>query len=113
MAYEAKKRAGSDGERPNKRTKAVETDPSTNPYLAHMYDGSEQNANGVGMGKRGGANGGYSDSILNTFVRHNTTAEQCMKAEDGPTNPFNGKPLSKKYFGILETRRNLPVHQQR
>ena len=34
-------------------------------------------------------------------------------AEDGPNNPFNGRSLSKSYFNILKTRRNLPVHAQR
>ena len=37
----------------------------------------------------------------------------AKKAEDGPSNPFNGQPLSQKYFSILKTRRNLPVHVQR
>lgn len=108
-----KKRAGSDDERPTKRPKAADMDPSTNPYLAHRYDGTEQNANGVGVGKRGASNGNAGDSILNTFVRHETTAAQAMGAEKGPNNPFNGNPLSKQYFRILETRRNLPVHTQR
>jgi pre-mRNA-splicing factor ATP-dependent RNA helicase DHX15/PRP43 len=105
MSSEAKKRAGSDGERPTKRPKAESMDPSSNPYLAHIYDGSQNDA---GMVK-----GGDGDSILNSFERRNTTAEQAMKAEDGPNNPFSGKPLSNQYFKILETRRNLPVHAQR
>ncbi|KAA8902075.1 P-loop containing nucleoside triphosphate hydrolase protein [Sphaerosporella brunnea] len=93
----------------SKRPKAESSiDPSTNPYLAHMYDGS-QNANQAGR-----LNGdGDGDWVLNSFERHNTTAEQAMKAENGPSNPFNGKPLSNQYFKILETRRNLPVHSQR
>ena len=33
--------------------------------------------------------------------------------EEGPNNPLNGQPLSKSYFSILKTRRNLPVHAQR
>ncbi|KAF8246893.1 P-loop containing nucleoside triphosphate hydrolase protein [Wilcoxina mikolae CBS 423.85] len=111
MASESKKRPGSDGERPSKRPKATDPlDPSTNPYLAHMYDGSEQNANGIALGKRGSNDG---ETVLHSFQRHNTTADQAMMAEDGPNNPFNFKPLSNQYFRILETRRNLPVHQQR
>ena len=47
------------------------------------------------------------------LLRHATTAAMAEKAEDGPTNPFNGQPLSNKYFSILKTRRNLPVHVQR
>jgi pre-mRNA-splicing factor ATP-dependent RNA helicase DHX15/PRP43 len=37
----------------------------------------------------------------------------AKKAEDGPENPFKGGVLSERYFGILKTRRNLPVHAQR
>jgi len=109
MASEAKKRGCSDGERPTKRSKQDAIDPSTNPYLAHMYDGTAQGSNSTTLGKR--RDGG--DSILNTFVRHQTTAEQARKAEDGPNSAFTGKPLSNQYFKILETRRELPVHAQR
>lgn len=93
-----KKRSGSDGDRSTKRQKGTDaTDPSQNPYLAHMYSDNQ-------------SNGG---SILNTFTRYQTTVADATKAEDGPENPFNGRQLSKNYFKILETRRNLPVHQQR
>ncbi|KAH8601438.1 P-loop containing nucleoside triphosphate hydrolase protein [Bisporella sp. PMI_857] len=78
-----------------------------NPYLAHMYP-DERYGNGYLQ------NGyGASSSSLEKFKRHATTAEQAHAAEDGPDNPFNGKPLSKKYFNILKTRRDLPVHKQR
>lgn len=33
--------------------------------------------------------------------------------EDGPNNAFTGRPLSEKYFQILQARRQLPVHSQR
>lgn len=81
-------------------------DPSQNPYLAHMYEEDTGSAGRPGKG-------GNTESILNTFRRHQTTTEQANKAEDGPLNPFNGNPLSNQYFKILKTRRNLPVHQQR
>jgi len=111
MTSESKKRPGSDSERPPKRPKATNLlEPSTNPYLAHIYDNSKQSANGIALGKRESNDG---ETVLHSFKRHNTTADQAMKAEDGPYNPFNGKPLSNQYFRILETRRNLPVHQQR
>ncbi|RDW66080.1 hypothetical protein BP6252_09715 [Coleophoma cylindrospora] len=85
-----------------KRVKtAGELDPSTNPYLAHHY---EQESNGY-------SNGG--ETSLSHFKRHKTTAEQAHAAEDGPNNPFNNRPLSSQYFGILKTRRDLPVHKQR
>lgn len=47
------------------------------------------------------------------FKRHKTTATQAETLESSLTNPFTGKKFSSGYFGILETRRNLPVHQQR
>ena len=50
---------------------------------------------------------------LKSFNRHATTAAQAIAAEDGPSNPFTGKKLSERYFDILKTRRNLPVHAQR
>jgi len=109
MAFETKKRAAADGERPNKRPKQETMDPSTNPYLAHLYEGSAQGSNSVRLGEWE-CDG---DSILHTFVRHETTAEQAEQAENGPYNAFNGKPLSNQYFKILETRRKLPVHTQR
>ncbi|SPO03852.1 probable ATP-binding protein PRP16 [Cephalotrichum gorgonifer] len=70
-----------------------------NPYLAHMNDG---NANGDGS----------SDPFAG-FEKRNTTAAQAEKVEDRDTNPFTGRPHSAKYFGILEGRRDLPVHKQR
>lgn len=73
-----------------------------NPYLAHMRDG--QNGNGVEPSP---------DSPLAGMKRHHTTAKQAAKAEDNDSNPFTGRPHSQKYFQILETRRNLPVHKQR
>ena len=54
-----------------------------------------------------------SSRPLNNFKRHATTAAEAKQAEDGPNNPFTDKPLSEKYFGILKTRRGLPVHAQR
>lgn len=93
MAYEDKKRGGEETGYPSKRPKP-EMDPAQNPYLAHMYQDD-------GRG------------VLSTFVRHKTTSKDATRAENGPANPFNGNPLSKQYFKILETRRNLPVHQQR
>lgn len=98
----AERRATPEGERPSKRSKAADgkSDPSQNPYLAHMY---EDNSNQSGGAK----------TILSTFKRHATTAKDAERAENGPENPLNGKPLSKNYFKILESRRNLPVHAQR
>jgi pre-mRNA-splicing factor ATP-dependent RNA helicase DHX15/PRP43 len=75
------------------------TDPASNPYLAHHYNGN-----------------GYASanaSPLAKFQRHNTTAKQAHVAEDGPKNPFTGTDLSTTYFSILKTRRDLPVHKQR
>ena len=69
----------------------------TNPYLAHMKTNGHA---GTGDG-------------LASFHRHATSAKMARKAEDGPENPFKDGQLSERYFGILETRRNLPVHVQR
>lgn len=81
-----------------KRQKMDAGDPKDNPYLAHMYEDT---------------NGVDKNSSLAKFKRHQTTAAMAKKAEDGEINPFNGRPFSSKYFSILHTRRDLPVHQQR
>ncbi|KAF1349061.1 pre-mRNA-splicing factor ATP-dependent RNA helicase PRP43 [Delphinella strobiligena] len=96
----------------NKRQKTT-TEDLNNPYLAHMYEGGNnqgyENGNGNGYTT---LSSGSSDGLTH-FKRHETTSAQAAKAEDGPNNPFNGNPLSEKYFRILKTRRNLPVHAQR
>ncbi|KAJ5488921.1 Pre-mRNA-splicing factor ATP-dependent RNA helicase PRP43 [Penicillium diatomitis] len=81
-----------------KRQKMDAGDPRENPYLAHMYEDTD---------------GADQSSALAKFKRHQTTASLAMKAEDGEVNPFSGKPFSTKYFSILKTRRDLPVHAQR
>lgn len=116
----------------NKRKKSGETapvvskqqnDPKNNPYLAHMYGSDDEEDGGVGLnGFESTSNGratyrgsrsGKPTSSLGHFQRHKTTVAQVSKAEDGPENPFTGASLSQKYFNILKTRRNLPVHAQR
>ncbi|PGH10100.1 pre-mRNA-splicing factor ATP-dependent RNA helicase PRP43 [Blastomyces parvus] len=84
------------------KTEATDMDPRQNKYLAHWY---EDEAPGNGYPTQG--------SILDGFERHKTTAAMAREAEDAPLNPFNGKALSNKYFSILKTRRDLPVHSQR
>ena len=101
--------------------KQQERDPKRNPYLAHMYNSEDEEDGGVGL--NGFASNGQAfnntyhsytrGKSLDSFTRHRTTSAQASKAEDGPENPFTGNPLSEKYFGILKTRRNLPVHVQR
>lgn len=109
---------------PSKRQKisASDMNPKANPYLAHMYeedvdDNSYSNgyANGYsnGYGRTSRTNGMSGGSGLSKFPRHATTATMAKEVEDGPNNPFSGKPLSAQYFNILKTRRNLPVHAQR
>lgn len=96
----------SDGEDDGAARKRVKmSDPKNNPYLAHHYEDNE--SNGYSNGYSNGSGG------LDHLKRHATTTAQAQKAEDGPNNPFNGKPLSQQYFNILKTRRNLPVHAQR
>jgi pre-mRNA-splicing factor ATP-dependent RNA helicase DHX15/PRP43 len=86
-----------------------------NPYLAHMYEDEDGNnmKNGYGGAPLPMMNGRAYNSPLTKFQRHQSTSAQAKKAEDGPMNPFNGKPLSSRYFSILKTRRDLPVHAQR
>jgi pre-mRNA-splicing factor ATP-dependent RNA helicase DHX15/PRP43 len=80
------------------KTSNADMDPRANPYLAHRY--AEEKPD-------------YSESVFHGLKRHATTAQDAMAVEDGPNNPFNGQQLSKRYFDILKTRRNLPVHSQR
>ncbi|KUJ22945.1 P-loop containing nucleoside triphosphate hydrolase protein [Mollisia scopiformis] len=91
-----------------KRPKLEESDPTENPYLVHMYEDQQ-----VGSYSNGHSNGSSAPTGLSKFKRHATTALQAHVAEDGPNNPFNNAPLSKQYFNILRTRRDLPVHKQR
>ncbi|RMZ77677.1 hypothetical protein DV738_g4288, partial [Chaetothyriales sp. CBS 135597] len=99
---------------PTKRQKTASSnsDPRNNPYLAHHFDSDN------GTADYSGSNGILTpDSRSNTplagMKRHKTTAAQANAAEDGAVNPFNGESFSERYFSILRTRRNLPVHQQR
>jgi pre-mRNA-splicing factor ATP-dependent RNA helicase DHX15/PRP43 len=73
-----------------------------NPYLAHWNDDQPAFKSEYGGG-----------NALADFERHATTSKQAMRAEDGPNNPFTGRPLSSNYMSILKKRRDLPVHQQR
>ncbi|KAE8306293.1 P-loop containing nucleoside triphosphate hydrolase protein [Aspergillus sergii] len=80
------------------------TDPKDNPYLAHMYADASPNGNEWAADK---------DSPFAKVKRHQSTAAQAQKIEDGDINPFSGQPYSSKYFSILKARRDLPVHAQR
>ena len=90
-------------------------DPKSNPYLAHMYEEDEgYNGYSNGYGKTLNRTNKVSEDLtLARLPRHRTTAAMAKKAEDGPANAFTGMPLSSRYFDILKTRRNLPVHSQR
>lgn len=101
---------GEDGSRAKrqKTTSSSGMDPRSNPYLAHMYENGDSYVNGYKNGDKGGS-GPISD-----LKRHKTTSAQHQMKEDGPTNPFKpNSSLSERYFSILRTRRNLPVHAQR
>jgi pre-mRNA-splicing factor ATP-dependent RNA helicase DHX15/PRP43 len=104
------------GRSKRQKTSSTDIDPKENPYLAHMYEEEDVQDAGYngGYGKPTNfTNGRGNYSALAGFPRHRTTAAMAKEAEDGPDNPFNGKPLSPQYFNILKTRRNLPVHAQR
>jgi pre-mRNA-splicing factor ATP-dependent RNA helicase DHX15/PRP43 len=90
----------------------TDRDPASNPYLAHMYEGSNGNSDGYGYSSNNGLEPS-TITALSTFKRHQTTAAQADAAERATNNPFNNKPLSKQYFNILKTRQDLPVHKQR
>jgi hypothetical protein len=91
------------GDESRAKRQKTEIDPADNPYLAHM---NHRESNG-------GRSYGASSGLLSHFQRHASTTQQASKAEDGPSNPFNGNNLSDRYFSILKTRRDLPVHAQR
>ncbi|KAG8627828.1 hypothetical protein KVT40_003701 [Elsinoe batatas] len=105
----ADKRSREEDTNPAKRQKM---DPSKNPYLAHMHDDAENVYENGSNGYSNGASRGNGPSIPG-MKRHQTTSKLAKTAEDGPLNPFTGRQLSDRYFSILKTRRNLPVHQQR
>jgi pre-mRNA-splicing factor ATP-dependent RNA helicase DHX15/PRP43 len=95
------KRESADDE--SARVKRVKTEngdikTESNPYLSHWNDDAPVKSEASGLAG---------------FKRHATTAKQAKVAEDGPNNPFTGKPLSSKYMSILRGRRDLPVQQQR
>ncbi len=100
-----------------KPAKAEPLETKYNPYLAHMDEQKDDTlgyGNGYGHGfKSSRMNGMSTGTTIGHFPHHETTAAMAQQAEDGPNNPYNGKPLSKQYFNILKTRRNLPVHAQR
>ena len=107
-SYESKniKRASADTDetsRKKSRKGGADSGEKYNPYLAHM---DQDSTNGYGDEP-------WPGSVLAGMTRRATTAAQAAKAEDSATNPFTGQPHSQQYFGILETRRNLPVHKQR
>jgi pre-mRNA-splicing factor ATP-dependent RNA helicase DHX15/PRP43 len=96
----SKKRASAEDDfENNKRSKVEDGDMADkyNPYLAHTYENDDM---------EGG-------SLLGGMKRRETTAQQAERAEDGEYNPWTGQPHSQRYFGILKTRRDLPVHKQR
>lgn len=105
----AGKRTSADSdEASRKKAKKEERDDDEpyNPYLAHIYEGNGR-SNGFKTTK------GPADSPLAGMTFRETTAEQALTAEDSKSNPFTGRPHSQKYFGILQTRRDLPVSKQR
>lgn len=100
-----------DGASPAKRLKTTgdSMDPKSNPYLAHMYANDDNN----------GYSNGYqtppsrTNSPFARLQRHKTTTAQARAVEDAKINPYTNQPFSERYFSILRTRRNLPVHAQR
>ena len=104
-----------DETRAKRQKTSGEMDPSQNPYLAHMYENESTTSNGYAGSYDSGYNSNNSPHGfgMSGLPRHKSTTAQAQKSEDGPNNPFTGQPLSRTYFDILKTRRNLPVHSQR
>jgi pre-mRNA-splicing factor ATP-dependent RNA helicase DHX15/PRP43 len=100
------KRASADSEDAS-RKKVRKDGEKYNPYLAHMYETDGAGRNGH-QSEEPGPNSPFAG-----MKRRQTTAKQASAVEDLEENPFTGEPHSQKYFQILETRRNLPVHKQR
>ena len=110
---------------PKRQKMGANSDPKSNPYLAHMYSTSDSDEDGgvsLAQPTKPAMKSSYetyqrnsdtSGGGLTDFHRHRTSSKQAKAAEDGPTNPFTGQGLSNSYFNILRTRRNLPVHAQR
>ncbi|KAH3903373.1 probable Pre-mRNA-splicing factor ATP-dependent RNA helicase PRP43 [Saccharomycodes ludwigii] len=55
----------------------------------------------------------HDSGEFNGMSRHQTTSKQAERLESGKINPFTGNNFTDKYFSILKTRKNLPVHSQR
>ncbi|KAI8929701.1 P-loop containing nucleoside triphosphate hydrolase protein [Entophlyctis helioformis] len=70
---------------------------ASNPYLAHMQPPAAA----------------ASAASTGALVPGQTTVEQAEALENGPTNPYTGRPFSNEYRKILAQRKNLPVHKQR
>lgn len=96
----------SEGASRAKRQKMTKTDvdPRDNPYLAHLYEPSANANQWVD---------GAIDKAFRKMKWRQTTAADAKRIEDGGINPFSGEAFSPKYYSILKTRRDLPVHAQR
>jgi len=92
---------GDDARVKRQKTSGADLDAKKNPYLAHMYESEQHRPATTGP------------AALAQWKRHSSTAGMARQAEDGPQNPLTGRPLSQRYFDILHTRRDLPVHAQR
>ncbi|KAK4049570.1 DEAH-box ATP-dependent RNA helicase prp43 [Microbotryomycetes sp. JL201] len=74
-----------------------------NPYLAHLNEPHERMT---------GGSSSSGPAPFDGMIARKITSKQVEKCMDGQTNPFTLRPHSKRYFDILNVRKNLPVHQQ-
>ncbi|KAG4305213.1 hypothetical protein PORY_001383 [Pneumocystis oryctolagi] len=88
-----------------KRVNKKQKQDEENPYLSHLKTNEYQQ-------KHNAYSNNYN-SLWANFRKHQSTAEQAQKIENGPINPFTGLEFTEKYFNILKKRRQLPVHAQR
>ena len=109
--------SNTDSNPPAKRQRLSDEADRNNPYLAHRYDNDDQEdmaGYGASLHSNGARGASAAGRGLASLTRHATTAQEATAVENGPQNPFKpAAKLSSRYFGILEKRRNLPVHAQR
>ncbi|KAL7415810.1 P-loop containing nucleoside triphosphate hydrolase protein [Mrakia frigida] len=83
----------------DRSSKRPKTDPSENPYLAHLQP---QQKNGSSSKK----------NPLDGVVPGQVDAVQARALMDGDINPFTLRPFTATYKKILEGRKKLPVYER-
>ncbi|GAB0497266.1 hypothetical protein MMPV_008590 [Pyropia vietnamensis] len=83
-----------------------------NPYLAHLS--AARGGGGGGGGSGDGDGGAAAGAGARAAADSTSTATTVVNNDRGDgINALTGVKLSSQYWGILETRRKLPVHEAR